>query len=165
MDEKEITALLKKNPKLINQNSDMKQYIHNPQNRSKHLNVKVYVYANGYISYGINLEKSGKPQMIFDSIKEYSRFQELKILERANKIKNLERQKKIVIQEKGEYRQKTIKEIYYKADFVYVRNGVQVVEDVKPFDKKTGKYRTTQDFRLKWKMMKLKFPDISFEIY
>jgi len=51
MDEKEITALLKKNPKLINQNSDMKQYIHNPQNRSKHLNVKVYVYANGYISY------------------------------------------------------------------------------------------------------------------
>ena len=56
-------------------------------------------------------------------------------------------------------------EISYVADFVYFRNGQQVIEDVKGFDEKTKKHITTKDFRLKWKLLKYLYPQYTFEIY
>ena len=65
----------------------------------------------------------------FDSRKEASRWQELKLLERAGEITGLNRQLKI------ELIPKTVlyKAVYYVADFVYfdVRKGKHVYEDVK----------------------------------
>lgn len=86
--------------------------------------------------------------MTFDSVKEWRRWCELSMLEKAGKITNLERQVKFVllpaqrepdiIGKKGgiERKGKTIeRECSYIADFVYIENGTQIVEDVKGYKK------------------------------
>ena len=130
--------------------------------KNKFNNVKVYVY-NDMPSY-IKLEDK-EPEMVFDSIKEYHRYNELKTLEKAGFLRKLERQKKFVIQPAFEYQGEKIREIAYVADFFYVNeNGNFVIEDVKAFDKKTGKYLTTSEFDLKWKLLKAKYPVYIFRI-
>lgn len=59
-----------------------------------------------------------------------------------------------------------LRAIVYKADFMYINNtdGETIVEDVKPFDKKSGKYLTTKDFKLKWKLLKAKYKDYWFRM-
>ena len=91
----------------------------------------------------------------FDSGKEYRRFCELKLLQRGKKISDLRRQVKFVLiptqyEKFPRYSQKTGKrlkdgirtleqELSYVADFVYMQDGKQIVEDVKGF--KTPEYR------------------------
>ena len=78
--------------------------------------------------------------LTFDSAKEARRWGGLKLLERAGEITDLRRQVRYPIVWNG------VKVCAYVADFVYVLDGVEIVEDVKGF--KTAMYR------LKKKLMK-----------
>lgn len=132
----------------------------------KHRNIKVYISADGIpFENRFDAEKSGKVLAVFDSKKEYFRWEELRMLQRCGEISELNRQVKWVITPKTEYRGQLVREIAYKADFQYKRNGETVVEDVKPFDEETQTYRLTKDFSLKWKLLKQKYPEILFELY
>lgn len=83
--------------------------------------------------------------MVFDSKREYQRFLYLLELEKEQKISHLDRQVKFELLPK----QKGERAITYLADFVYVDNGVLVIEDVKS---KITKKQT--DYILKRKMIK-----------
>ena len=76
-----------------------------------------------------------------DSQKEANRWCELKLLQRAGKISDLQRQVpyELLPKQDGE------RAVHYVADFVYVENGREVVEDAK------GK--RTKEYILKRKMM------------
>lgn len=88
----------------------------------------------------------------YDSIKEAKRHQELLLLERAGAIKDLQRQVEfelIPTQREpdrvgvrgGKIKGKTIEHaVKYVADFVYIENGKQVVEDVKSPATRTRDY-------------------------
>ena len=97
--------------------------------------------------------------MEFDSKKEAERYAELKMLEKLGVIQHLERQKKyelIPSQElptpisektganKG-YMKKIERGITYVADFVYVKDGQTIVEDVKGV--------RTEAYKIKRKLM------------
>lgn len=131
----------------------------------KYRNVKVYVYANGRVSFGVKLPGNAKPVEVYDSTKEYNRKVELMLLERAGKITNLRRQVKFVIQASTIINGNPIREIAYRADFVYNDARGTVIEDVKPLDPKTKRYKLTKDFSLKWKLLQAKYPDYVFAIY
>lgn len=89
----------------------------------------------------------------FDSKKESSRYEELKILEKCGSIKNLKRQVKFQIIPKTE----TEMVAYYVADFTYTQNDQDIVEDVKSkITKKNPAYI------LKRKLMKYLYPDKKF---
>lgn len=134
------------------------------QKSAKYWNYKVFIHERG-ISTQSPDKDLGKVLDKFDSIKEYSRYGELQMLERAGEISDLRRQVPILIQEAFDYDGTHIAAITYKADFVYKNpQGRTCVEDVKGFDESTGKYRTTKDFDLKWKLLKCKYPDNIFVI-
>ena len=61
----------------------------------------------------------------FDSKKEAKRYQELKILERVGEVKSLE------LQPRYDLIVNTVKIGFYKADFRYIQDEKEVVEDVK----------------------------------
>lgn len=98
-----------------------------------------------------NSRKVERDGMTFDSVKEYRRFCELVLLERAGKITELKRQVKFVLipaqyepdtvgKRGGVKRGKLIeRECSYVADFVYTKDGKQVVEDTKGY--KTTEYK------------------------
>ena len=72
--------------------------------------------------------------MTFDSVKEYSRYKELRLLERAGAISDLRRQVRYELIPAQRIEGKVVeKSITYRADFVYQREGETVVEDVKGF--------------------------------
>ena len=88
----------------------------------------------------------------FDSMKEYRRWVELSLLQRAGTIQELERQVKFQLlpaqyeKSDGKKRGKCLERaVNYVADFVYIEDGVKVVEDTKGFK--------TKDYILKRKMM------------
>lgn len=101
----------------------------------------------------------------FDSTKEYRRYTELLLLERAGAIQDLRRQVPFELipaqyedvytgefyqrgEHKGEPKMKrgcVEKAVVYYADFVYLQDGVTVVEDTKGFK--------TADYILKRKLM------------
>jgi autotransporter translocation and assembly factor TamB len=68
----------------------------------------------------------------FDSGEEYKRYLELKLLLRAGVIQDLRRQVRYKLEAGG------IHISVYVADFVYIRDGVEIVEDSKGF--KTREY-------------------------
>lgn len=93
--------------------------------------------------------KITKDGITFDSVREYSRYCELKLLERAGKIEKLNRQVpytlipaqyRTVIEPKTRSERRVCIEraVTYKADFTYWQDGKFVVEDVKGF--KTKEY-------------------------
>ena len=76
-----------------------------------------------------------------DSVKEANRWCELNLMLRAGLIRDLQRQVKFELLPKQEGE----RAVYYIADFVYMENGVKVVEDVKGC--------RTEVYKLKKKMM------------
>lgn len=88
-------------------------------------------------------EKVEYDGVVFDSKREKDRYKTLKILENRGIISNLRRQVKYTLLEsiKGVQR-----EVSYRADFVYMKNGEEVVEDVKGM--------RTKEYILKKKMMR-----------
>lgn len=75
----------------------------------------------------------------FDSKKEAQRWGVLRLLEKAGHVQGLRRQVTFPLVVNG------IKICSYRADFVYTRNGKEVVEDAKGF--------ITPEFKLKQKLM------------
>ena len=90
----------------------------------------------------------------YDSKKEANRAYELKMLERGGIISNLQEQVKFIIQPKFKHNGKAEREISYIADFVYAKDGSQVVEDVKGFK--------TDVYKIKRKMLLFSHPNIIF---
>ncbi len=90
----------------------------------------------------------------FDSKAEARRYTELKLLEKAKEIKNLELQPKFLLQDKYQKNGKTIRAIYYVADFKYldIRTNKIVIEDTKGFK--------TREYLLKKKIFEYKYPEL-----
>lgn len=87
---------------------------------------------------------------VFDSKREFERWNELKLLQRAGRIQNLQRQVSynlIPAQYAMDGKRKKLLEYpcNYKADFVYTENGKTVVEDCKGY--------RTPEYRIKRKLM------------
>ena len=101
-----------------------------------------------------NAKRKSIDGIVFDSLKEAKRFTELKMLEKAGSIKNLELQPRFLLQESFKKEGKTIRAIYYVADFSYFQNGNRCVEDVKGFK--------TDVYNLKKKLFLKKYPDVVF---
>lgn len=90
--------------------------------------------------------------IIFDSVKEAKRYNELKLLLRAGKIKSLKLQPSFILQPSFKKNGVTYRAITYKADFSYIdENGKEVIEDTKGFK--------TEVFKLKQKLFEYKYPD------
>ena len=94
----------------------------------------------------------------FDSKKEPTRYEQLKILKRAGMIRDLELQPLFVLQEaytnnKGE----KVRAITYKADFIYFDKYLDryIVEDVKGFK--------TDVYKLKKKLFEYQYPNLTIE--
>ena len=95
--------------------------------------------------------------MVFDSVKEWRRWCELRLLEQTGAITNLRRQVKYILvptqrepdiigKRGGKKLGKVIeKEVAYYADMVYTENGETVVEDTKGV--------RTKDYIIKRKLM------------
>lgn len=97
-------------------------------------------------------EKVKVDGILFDSKKEARRYGELKMLKKAGKIKDFSIQYPFVFVLNKE------KIFKYKADFrVEHLDGSVEVEDVKGFDRKTKKFRTTPLFKLKKKLIEAQF--------
>ena len=110
------------------------------------------MYYNSTSKYGNT--KTTVDGITFDSKKEASRYQQLRLLEKAGKISNLQRQVKYILvpgyYEKNEKTNRTRcveREVSYVADFVYVdcETGEKVVEDTKGY--------RTPDYKIKRKLM------------
>ena len=159
MSEKEFKNFIAQNPDLFVKQEPKK-------GKNKYRNVKLYEYADGFVTTEKSTEGHGKKITTFDTVKEYQRWCELLLFQKNGQISDLERQKIMLIQEAFVYNGKKINAINYKADFSYVdKTGAIIVEDVKPFDEKKGSYRLTKDFVLKWKLLMYKYPDIKFQLY
>lgn len=89
----------------------------------------------------------------FDSKREAKRYTELKMLERGKVISNLQLQVafELIPSQKGGLRKEL--PMKYLADFVYIENGKQVIEDTKGVK--------TADYIIKRKLMKLNGNEIS----
>lgn len=134
----------------------------------KHRNHIVYVFADGFVSNSEEDSKThGRITDKYDSKKEYARWGQLRLLERAGKISALQKQVPFLLHEEFRSRDGVLhKAVYYKADFVYrEQSGEEVVEDVKALDNATGKYLTTETFRLKWKLLMANYPDKVFRLF
>lgn len=95
----------------------------------------------------------------FDSKKECKRYAELKLLVKAGEIQSFIHQVPFIYEIEGK------KMFKYIADYVIINNdGSKRVEDVKGFDKKTKKYRTTPLFNLKKKLIEAQYK-IKIELY
>lgn len=93
----------------------------------------------------------------FDSKKEYSRYQELKLLEAAGEITGLKMQEPFILipRQQATDINSAERACKYLADFYYIdKAGNTVVEDVKGL-------RTTE-YIIKRKLMKQKYPFIMF---
>lgn len=99
--------------------------------------------------YG-NIKTTTSDGITHDSIREANRWCELKLLERAGKISDLQRQVKFELLPK----QDGERAVYYIADFVYVENGREVVEDAKGF--RTKEYKLKKRMLLYFKGIKIR---------
>lgn len=97
---------------------------------------------------GIVPSKHGNQKVVapdgqkFDSRREYRRYLALCLQERAGTISGLSRQKRYVLAPSVVLDGKTKPAVRYIADFVYIRDGRQVVEDAKsPHLRKDPVYR------------------------
>lgn len=94
----------------------------------------------------------------FASQLEARRYQELKLLEMAGEISRLETQPEFVLQPKTKDPKtgQMIPRQLYIGDFLYIDNHTNeiICEDVKGFE--------TQTFRLKWNLVRPRYPEIVF---
>ena len=182
MTEAELDTLLKRNPALrvrdgkpasktssgVNFSPTVQQLPPNTgKPHAKYRNHKVYVHADGYVDIERDESTHGSVIRVYDSVKEYRRHEELRLLERTGEINGLSWQFTLTIQEGFTYRGERVKAIAYKADFKYTdaKSGDTVIEDVKGKDMSTGKYLTTEAFRLKWKLLKQRYPEFVFKLF
>lgn len=93
----------------------------------------------------------------YDSVKEYRRHDELKLLQRAGKISGLERQVKFELIPSQKLGGKVVERACsYIADFVYLKDGETIVEDVKSKATKTPEYIIKRKLMLFLKGIRIK---------
>ena len=103
-----------------------------------------------------NNKKTFVDGICFDSKGEAQRYSELLLLQKAKEISDLKCQVKFEIIPKNGKEQAA----YYIADFYYIENGKEIVEDYK------SKVTKTPAYILKRKLFKLHYPDYVFkEVY
>lgn len=90
MSEKDFRKLVEKDPSLVKSYSLAMGKV---PRTNKYRNVKLYEYADGLVSETKGLSEHGSVINIFDSMKEYDRWMQLKLLEKSGEISELERQK------------------------------------------------------------------------
>jgi len=90
----------------------------------------------------------------FHSSGEARRYTELKIQENLGLISNLRLQVPFILIDTFKHKNKTIRGVTYYADFVYIRDGIEYVEDFKG--------HRTQEYKLKKKMLLSRYPEINF---
>ena len=98
-------------------------------------------------------KKTQVDMYVFDSIAESKRYKELALLERAGEISELKLQRKYLLIPK----QRDERAVSYVADFYYIENNKEIVEDVK--SKITAK---KADYIIKRKLFKERYPEIEF---
>lgn len=108
--------------------AEYKKYLNKRSKPNKYRNVKVII-----------------DDIEFDSTKEADRYAGLKFMERAGIIQDLQLQVKFELYPTHKSEGVTIRGKSYIADFVYTKDGEQVVEDVKGF--------RTKEYKRKKKMM------------
>lgn len=93
----------------------------------------------------------------FDSQKEANRYLDLLVLEKAGLIQDLHRQVRFELQPSYKKKGKTIRAIYYIADFVYYDTfkGQKIVEDTKGY--------RTEIYKLKKKIFEYKYPGMEIK--
>ena len=112
---------------------------------SKHGNKKTFRMVNN-------------EKVLFDSIKEANRFDQLYVLAKAKKISKLTIQPKYLLMESQTHNSITYKSVSYIADFRYVKNRITYVEDVKSdHTRKLSTYRV----KIKW-FLSLYGKDLTF---
>ena len=179
--EEELALMLRQNPNLRikdlsnpNANDKVLQSLRKElevaeQKKSpKYRNHKVYIYEDGFADIsGKAVARHGKVVSVYDSQREFQRHNELRLLERAGEIHDLTWQFPLLIQETFRYNNQTIQAIQYIADFRYFCAGDDqpTIEDVKGLDVNTGRHILTKDFRLKWKLLKFRYPKYQFVIF
>lgn len=110
-------------------------------------------YGNKKTSRIINRE-----EVKFDSLKEAGRFDKLYSLLKEEKISNLTLQPKFVLQEKFTDKSgNNHRAINYVADFKYIENGIEIIEDVK-----SEVTRKIPLYSVKKKLLLFKYPEINF---
>jgi hypothetical protein len=94
---------------------------------------------------------------VFDSLAEAARYRELCLLVRAGRISNLKVHPRFTLQRAFEDRAgHKHRAIYYEADFGYLENGVETIEDVKGVE--------TPAFKLKMKLFLFQYQHYDFRL-
>lgn len=97
----------------------------------------------------------------FHSKKEAEKYQSLKFMKMGGLVTDFSCQPKFKILDAFEKDGQKYRAIYYVADFdVTYPDGKREIIDIKPFDKRTGKFFLTPVFAIKQKMFDLKYPDL-----
>lgn len=92
----------------------------------------------------------------FASLQERQRYDELKLLEAAGAITDLRCQPRYELQPAFTCGGRAIRRIEYVGDFAYTENSTTVCEDVKGM--------ATDVFKLKWKLVRFRFPGVEFRV-
>lgn len=103
--------------------------------------------------YGAKKTKIG--DLTFDSKKEAGRYLELKGQEDRGEIKDLMLQCRINLLEGFTYQGQKVRAINYTADFVYMKDGFAIIEDVK--SEATAR---TEAFRIRWRLLQWHYKDV-----
>jgi len=89
----------------------------------------------------------------FDSKKECGRYVELLLMQESGAICELTVKPVYELIPSQKTDSGTMRALKYTPDFRYVQDGQVVVEDVKGYDRKTGKYLTTEAYKIKKKLL------------
>ena len=114
------------------------------------------IISHGQLSHALKAPRANKygahksevDGIIFDSKKEANRYITLRNQQAAGIISGLILQCEIILVEGFTFQGKKVQAIKYTADFVYVKDGKTVVEDVKSVA--TAK---TEAFRIRWRLL------------
>jgi len=90
----------------------------------------------------------------FDSKAEANRYWELKMLQRAGKIQKLELQPEFELVPGLRWNGKKLRTIKYRADFRYIEDGIEIVEDVKGM--------LTKEYKIKRLLFLNQYPQYKF---
>lgn len=93
----------------------------------------------------------------FDSAKEARRYSELKLMQRAGAISDLKIQPRFELIPSFKKNGKAFRKTEYVADFSYMENGIEIVEDVK-----SEITRKDPTYRLKRKLLHFRYDDFVF---
>lgn len=123
----------------------------------EHITLEEYKQLQQKGNSKYNAKKTIVDGIRFDSQKEGNHYLELKLLEKQGLIKDLRIQVRFELQPSYKKNGKTIRAIYYIADFVYFDKAKKkmIIEDTKGF--------RTEVYKLKKKIFEYKYPGMEIK--